>query len=177
MPDTSVVRTGLSLVLSRTFDAPVARLWQCWTRPDVMARWWGPHGMRATATLDVRPGGAFSLVMHAADGADYPMRGEYLEVVENQRLVMEMHLDDHPASWHDYLAEQFTKAGGAEDTLPSLTVTTVVTFAADSPGTTLLTVEQVFATQAEREAFDGMGSADGWRQSFEKLDKCLTDLS
>lgn len=173
MSDTAVTKTGQSLVLTRVFDAPVAAVWNAWTTPEALARWWGPHGMTASATLDVRAGGTFSLTMHAADGADYPLTGEYLDVVENRHLVMEMHLDDHPASWHDYLAEEVTKAGGAEDVPPSLTVVTRVTFEAQGAAQTRLTVEQVYASEIDRDAFEALGSVDGWSQSFEKLDRIL----
>jgi uncharacterized protein YndB with AHSA1/START domain len=173
MADTSFTRTDISVVMSRTFDAGIAAVWQAWTQEDQIARWWGPHGFRTEAKLDLRPAGRFAMVMRGTDGETYPLQGEYLEVEAQSRLVMEIHHDDHPANWHDYLALQFTKAGGDEDTLPSLTVITKVTFQALSDLETQLTVEQVFATQAERDAFDGMGTTDGWRQSFEKLDRVL----
>lgn len=176
MADTSFTRTDISVVMSRTFDAGIAAVWQAWTDEDMLARWWGAHGFRTDVKLDVRPAGRFSLIMYGADGEAYPLQGEYLEVEAQSRLVMEMHHDDHPANWHDYLALQFTKAGGDEDTLPSLTVITKVTFQALSDVETQMTVEQVFATQAERDAFDGMGTTDGWRQSFEKLDRVLESV-
>ena len=173
MPDTAVATSGLSLVLSRVFDTPIAAVWHAWTDPDAIAKWWGPHGMQASASLDVRAGGRFSVTMHATDGTDYPMTGEYRDVVDGRSLVMEMHLDDHPASWHDYLAEQFTKAGGAEDVPPSMTVVTRVTFEAQGPDRTLMTVEQVYDSAADRDAFAAMGNVQGWSQSFEKLAKFL----
>ena len=123
--------------------------------------------MTATARLDARTGGRFELVMHAADGVDYPITGEFLDVVLNERLVMEMHLDDHPQNWHDYLAELFTKAGGGEGA-HARTITTYVTFA-DETGGTRVTVTQAFPTDADRAAFAEAGSAGGWSQSFEKL--------
>jgi len=173
MLDLAVAKAGLSIVLTRIFDAPVAQVWNAWTTPDAIAKWWGPHGMTASAALDVRVGGIFTLTMHAVDGTDYPLTGEYLDVVENRYLVMEMHLDDHPASWHDYLAEEVTKAGGAEDVPPSMTVVTRVTFEAQGADQTRLTVEQTYATEADRDAFEAMGNAQGWSQSFEKLDRLL----
>ncbi len=173
MADTAVSTSHQSLVLVRVFDAPVAAVWRAWTAPDAVTKWWGPHGMTTSATMDVRTGGTFALTMRAADGADYPITGEYLDVVENRYLVMEMHLDDHPASWHDYLAEEVTKAGGAEDVPPSLTVTTRITFEAQGAGTRL-TVEQIYATDADRDAYQAMGSVEGWSQSFEKLDRLLS---
>ncbi len=176
MADTAVATKDLSIVLTRDFDAPVALVYKCWTDPQCLAAWWGPHGMRASAEVDVRTGGKLKLVMHASDGTDYPITGAFLDVTEDRSLVMEMHLDDHPANWHDYLAEAFRKAGGDEDTLPSLTVVTRVGFLALSASRTRLTVEQVFATAAERDAFADMGSAQGWSQSFEKLDILLGKL-
>lgn len=173
MPDTTVSKSGQSLTRIRVIDASVATVWGAWTNPEALAKWWGPHGMTTAATVDLRTGGAFALIMQAADGTDYPITGEYLDVVENRYLVMEMHLDDHPANWHDYLAEEVTKAGGAEDIPPSLTVTTRVTFEAQGGGTRL-TVEQVYATDADRDAFEAMGSVDGWSQSFEKLGRLLS---
>lgn len=177
MADTSFTRTDISVVMSRTFDAAIVAVWRAWTDEALMSRWWGPHGFTTDAKLDVRPAGRFALIMYGADDDAYPLQGEYLEVAEQSRLVMEMHHDDHPANWHDYLALQFTKAGGDEDTLPSLTVITKVAFQALGDNETQLTVEQVFATQAERDAFDGMGSTEGWRQSFEKLDKVLEPVA
>lgn len=175
MSDIAVSRNGLSLVMHRQFDAPVEAVWRCWTVPEHVAQWWGPHGMRTSATLDLCTGGAFSLTMHAVDGTDYPLEGRYLDVVEQRLLVMQMHLDDHPASWHDYLSLQFTRAGGDEDTLPSLTLVTRVTFETAGAGTRL-TVEQIYTTLAERDAFEAMGNADGWAQSFDKLDKLLGEM-
>ncbi len=172
MSETHVTSQGLSMVLTRSFSASLDAIWSAWTDPTALAKWWGPHGMGASATADVRAGGVFSLTMHATDGIDYPLTGEYVEVVPGKRLVMEMHLDDHPASWHDYLAQEVRKAGGAEDVPPSMTVVTAVDFAEGSGGT-VVTVTQTYATLAERDAFASLGNAGGWSQSFEKLDKVL----
>jgi uncharacterized protein YndB with AHSA1/START domain len=170
--DTAFRNEGLDFIMTRTFDAPADIVYKCWTHPDFVVQWWGPHGFTASASMDVRAGGQFALTMRGSDDTDYPLQGEYLIVEENRRLVMEMHLDDHPASWHDYLAEQFTKAGGAEDTLPSLTLVTSVIFEGLGK-TTRLTVTQSFKTVAERDAFTAMGNAEGWGQSYDKLDKLL----
>src|ERR671918_316609 len=54
-------RAGL---ITRVLDAPRELVWEAWTRPDRLARWWGPPGWStdpASITLDVRPGGAFRL--------------------------------------------------------------------------------------------------------------------
>ncbi len=170
MADTamSVKADGLDVTLSRLFDAPRALVFRAWTDDHMMSQWWGPHGLTATARMDARVGGSYELVMHAANGEDYPLTGTFLDIVLNERIVMEMHVGGHPANWHDYLAELYTKAGGPPDTKPSLSLITRVTFA-DEAGGTRLTVTQTYRSAADRDAFIEMGSAGGWGQSFEKL--------
>jgi len=164
---TAVNAEGRDLVLTRLFDAPRALVFRAWTDDRMMSEWWGPHGYTATARMDARKGGRFELVMHGPDGVDYPITGEFLDVVLNERLVMEMHLDDHPQNWHDYLAELFTKAGG-EGPAATRSLVTQVTFA-DEAGGTRLTVVQTYPSAADRAAFAAAGSAEGASQSFEKL--------
>ena len=164
---TTVHAEGHELEMTRLFDAPRALVYRAWTDDHMMGQWWGPHGYTATARLDARQGGRFELTMHGPDGVDYPITGEFLDVVLNERLVMEMHLDDHPQNWHDYLAELFTKAGG-EGTAATRTIVTRVTFA-DEAGGTRMTVVQAYPTAADRAAFAAAGNAEGASQSFDKL--------
>ncbi len=164
---TAVNADGLDLEMSRLFDAPRALVFRAWTDDQMMSQWWGPHGYTATARMDARKGGSFELTMHGPDGVDYPMTGEFLDVVLNARLVMEMHLDDHPQNWHDYLAELFTKAGG-EGASPARTIVTRVDFA-DEAGGTRLTMTQSYPTAADRAAFAAAGTVEGATQGFDKL--------
>lgn len=165
---TRVSMDGQEMTLSRLFDAPRELVFRAWTDDRMMTAWWGPHGFTATARMDARTGGRFELIMHGPDGVDYPITGEFLDIALNERIVMEMRLDDHPQNWHDYLAELYTKAGGAEDSSVTLTVVTRVTFA-DEAGGTRLTVTQSYPSLADRDAFASAGSAGGWSQSFDKL--------
>ncbi len=83
--------TGQSLVIERTLEAPPEQIWRMWTRPEHVAAWYGPAGASITVTtMDVRVGGRRLLRMEVAttDGTmQMWFTGEYLEVVENQRLV------------------------------------------------------------------------------------------
>ncbi len=77
------------LVLTRLIDAPRAKLYKAWTDPVLLKQWFAPLPYPTpVAELDVRPGGANFMVMRGPDGKDMPMRGVYLEVVENQRGPM-----------------------------------------------------------------------------------------
>jgi len=82
---------GQNLVIERTLDAPPELIWKMWTEPEHFAAWYGPGGAAIpVVSMDVRVGGTRLLCMEVPT-PDGPMRmwfaGEYLEVVENQRLV------------------------------------------------------------------------------------------
>ena len=77
--------------ITRVFDAPRELVWQAWTDPEHMSRWFGPRGFTtplATVIMDVRPGGTFEFTMVSDDdGNEIPSGGTFLEVVEPERLV------------------------------------------------------------------------------------------
>lgn len=76
------------VVITRVFDAPRSLVWKAWTDPAHMSQWFGPSIFTIpVCELDLRVGGALRIVMRAPDGADYPMKGEFREVVANEKLV------------------------------------------------------------------------------------------
>ena len=76
------------LVLTRLIDAPRAKLFRAWTDPALLKQWFAPLPWTAPhAELDVRPGGANLVVMRGPDGKDMPLRGVYLDIIENERIV------------------------------------------------------------------------------------------
>jgi uncharacterized protein YndB with AHSA1/START domain len=61
------------IVITRVFDAPRELLWNAWTDPRQVVRWWEPRGFTTTVhEMDVRPGGRWAQTMHEPDGTDYP---------------------------------------------------------------------------------------------------------
>jgi uncharacterized protein YndB with AHSA1/START domain len=81
--------------LRRVFDAPAHRVFEAWTRPEQIARWFGPKGFTVhSAEADPRPGGVFRMCMRSPEGKDYWVRGAYREVVPNERLVIACTADD-----------------------------------------------------------------------------------
>jgi uncharacterized protein YndB with AHSA1/START domain len=80
-----------SVVIERSFDAPVELIWQMWTVPEHVAAWYGPNGATIpVANMDVRVGGSRLLRMDVATpngSMQMWFTGQYLEVVENKRLV------------------------------------------------------------------------------------------
>jgi uncharacterized protein YndB with AHSA1/START domain len=91
--------TAQEITITRVFDAPRELVWKAWTEPDQLAQWWGPRGSSAEKiTMDVRPGGTFSVTSVSPDGNEMTVAGVYREVIEPERLVL-----DEPAegSWHE----------------------------------------------------------------------------
>lgn len=78
------------LRLTRRFAVPVETLFDAWTDPAAVARWWGPKGMVCpVCELDLRVGGAWVTHMHAADdpGTVYIVGGAYREIDRPHRLA------------------------------------------------------------------------------------------
>ncbi|PWI04896.1 SRPBCC domain-containing protein [Streptomyces sp. NWU339] len=85
---------GFSYTLTRTLDAPVAKVWRAWTTTEQHARWAGAAA--GSVEMDVRPGGAWKATMLTPDGGQFPLTGSYLEVAENRRLVVGMDVPGKP---------------------------------------------------------------------------------
>lgn len=137
------------IVISRLLDAPREKVFQVWTTPDHVAKWWGPSVFTNTIlVMDVRPGGIWRFIMHGPDGVDYPNRIDFIEVVPLERLVYS-HRDD----------------GGADTVHFHVTVTFE-----DEGGQTRLTMRSLFDTAAERNrVVDEYGAIEGGRQMLERL--------
>jgi uncharacterized protein YndB with AHSA1/START domain len=78
---TTIYSEDGDLVFERTFDAPRALVWRAFTDPELIPRWWGKHGTTTEVVeMDVRPGGRWRYISHAADRDPVAFFGEYLEV-------------------------------------------------------------------------------------------------
>lgn len=87
-----------AVVIERSFDAPVDVIWRLWTDPEHFAAWYGPDGaVIPVAKMDVRVGGSRLVCMEVrTPGGPTQMwfTGEYVEVVENERLVYTESMSD-----------------------------------------------------------------------------------
>jgi uncharacterized protein YndB with AHSA1/START domain len=80
--------TDLEIVLSCRFQWSAQLLFEAWTRPEHLRRWWGCEGSTVThCAIDLRVGGAWRLVMRMADGSEHPFHGVYSEIQRPSRLV------------------------------------------------------------------------------------------
>ncbi len=74
--------------ITRIYDAPVKAVWDAWTDPKQVAKWWGPRGFTLTThSKDLKPGGHWHYTMHGPDGTDYINKTHYFEVDTHLKLV------------------------------------------------------------------------------------------
>jgi uncharacterized protein YndB with AHSA1/START domain len=81
--------------LIRVYDAPVHVVWDAWTDPKKVEKWWGPRGFTLTThSKNLKVGGHWHYTMHGPDGTDYPNKTLYHEVEPCKRLVYDHGGDD-----------------------------------------------------------------------------------
>src|ERR1700704_1771922 len=85
------------IVLTRVFDAPRRMVFEAFTKPELLKRWFGPRGWTlVVCEVDLRVGGSFRFVLRGPDGRDMGMRGVYREIVPPERSVHMESFDDYP---------------------------------------------------------------------------------
>jgi uncharacterized protein YndB with AHSA1/START domain len=81
--------TDREILSSRLLDVPRERVFDAFSDPQHLARWWGPKGFsNSFHEFDLRPGGAWRFVMHGPDGANYPNHSVFVEVSRPERIVL-----------------------------------------------------------------------------------------
>lgn len=90
-PTTVKRQSGRELVVTRTFNGPARIVFEAWTRPELIQRWWTPKSFGITfvsCEADVRTGGTYRFVFSHPD-IEQPMtfHGRYLEVTPHARIV------------------------------------------------------------------------------------------
>ena len=164
-------------VIAREFDAPPRLLWRAWTDASLMARWWGPAIFTNTlCEVDARVGGRYRITMsgpYPGPGVThYPVVGDYLEVVDGERLVMTVDCSGHPAAWHDMVRP----GRAADDTNPAGTMLQTVSFEALAGERTRLTVRSRMVSAEVLAAMRGMGMHEGWSETLDRLAALAQEL-
>ena len=152
---TTVERTSdRELVATRIFDGPARIVFEAWTKPELIMRWWAPKSFGISflsCEADVRTGGSYRFVFgHAASEQPMAFFGRYIEVTPPSRLVWTNEEDEDGA-------------------------VTTVTFE-EKDGKTLVVVHDLYPS---KEALDGAiasESTGAWPEQFEALDDLLTTL-
>jgi uncharacterized protein YndB with AHSA1/START domain len=84
----STTPSNNDLVLERFVDVPPAKVWEAWTTPEILMKWFTPAPWSTKSIdLDLRAGGRFNSVMLSPEGQEFPNTGCVLEVVPGKKLV------------------------------------------------------------------------------------------
>jgi uncharacterized protein YndB with AHSA1/START domain len=137
------VATRPSLTLKRRINAAPAKVYQAWTDPRKMMRWYAPANAETlTAETDARVGGRFRVLMRTADGEQHDVSGVYREVVPDEKLVFTWQWRSKP-EWESLVT---------------------VTLKRDGDATILTLIHERLPDEAERD-----GHRTGWTGAIEKL--------
>ena len=119
-----------TLVLTRMLNAPRELVFQAWTDPGHLVRWWGPNDFTLPhCEQDFRVGGKYRFCMRAPDGSDHWVRGEYTHIDAPSRLVFTWLREDSDGDiWCDTVVEIILEQRGTS-TLLTLNQTTFATVA------------------------------------------------
>jgi uncharacterized protein YndB with AHSA1/START domain len=144
--------TEREIVLTRVFEAPRHLVWDAFTKPELLKRWFGPRGWSlVVCEVDLKVGGGFRFVLRGPDGRDMGMRGVYREIVPGERSI-------HTESFDDFPGES--------------TVTTVLV---ETEATTTLTATVLYPSREIRDAVIQSGMEHGAAESYDKLAELLAN--
>jgi len=141
-------QSGLFVRIERTFAAPAEDVFDAWTSPEVMRRWFHPGADWETpeAEVDLRVGGKVRVVMRRPDGTETEAQGEYTLIDRPRRLVMSWTFSDDPSN-EQVIELSFSESDGS---------------------TTVLLVNSGISMDERRDAQDW-----GWRACFDELERAL----
>src|ERR1700733_537147 len=144
------------LVVTRTFNGPARIVFEAWTQPELLMRWWAPKSFGVSflsCEADVRVGGTYRFVFaHPASKQPMEFFGRYIEVSPHSRLVW---TNDEGGD------------GGA---------VTTVTFE-EKGGKTLLVMHDLYPSKEALDATIASGMEPGMRETLDQLDELAAILS
>jgi uncharacterized protein YndB with AHSA1/START domain len=143
-----------TVTLTRIFNAPRPRVFECWTRAEHLVHWFGPKGFTIhSCETDARPGGTFKLCIRSPDGKDYWVRGEFREVTPPAHLLIHCTADDDKG------------VARLEETID-------VTFSEDR-GRTTVALNATARGPSDEAAAMLKGMDKGWAQTIDRLNDHL----
>jgi uncharacterized protein YndB with AHSA1/START domain len=139
--------TKPSLTINRRFKSPPQKVYAAWTQPEKVAQWFGPAGVRdASAEIDLRAGGRYTIIGFTQDGGRHQVDGVYREVVPGRKLV-------YTWAWHS---------------TPERESLVTIEFKPDGDGTLLTLTHEQFFDEPARDRHNA-----GWNSTLDKFEKYL----
>ncbi len=151
---TVTLPTERQILITREFDAPRHLVYEAWTTPELVKRWWNAkRGEVTIAEIDLRVGGTWRWVMIARGDLEVGFHGEYREIAPNERIVS---------------TEVFEGMPDAES-LNTLTLT-------EEDGRTTLKILVEHATQEHRDGHINSGMEAGMNDAMDLLEEVAVSL-
>ncbi|HEY0606852.1 MAG TPA: SRPBCC family protein [Herpetosiphonaceae bacterium] len=148
--------TDTQILITRDFEAPAHLVYQAWTTPELIKRWWSAkRGAVTVADVDLRVGGTWRWVMMTDDGFEVAFHGEYRELIPNERIVCTEVYEGYPE--------------------PDAEALNTMTFAAKDGRTTLSILVQ-HKSQEHRDAHINSGMASGMQDAMDLLEQLVIEL-
>ena len=142
------------ILMTRELDAPRRLVWRAMNDPELIPRWWGPRRYETVVEyMDFRVGGKWRFLNVGKDGQSFGFSGEYLEIVEPEKVVQTMSFDGAPG-----------EVGRN---------TVVLT---ERGGRTLITETSLFSSKEARDAMIASGMESGARETYERLAELIATL-
>jgi uncharacterized protein YndB with AHSA1/START domain len=152
--------TDTQILITREFDAPRHLVYQAFTTPELVKRWWGgERGEVTSAEIDLRVGGTWRYVMVANAGFEVGFHGVYREIVPNERIVSTEAFEGLPEGLDP----------DEEASLNTLTLTEV-------DGRTTLTVLVEHRTREGRDMHINSGMEGGMQEAMDRLEQVAISL-
>ena len=156
---TVTLPTDEQILITREFDAPKHLVYEAFTTPELVKRWWSARrGVVTVAEIDLRVGGAWRHVM-VSDGFEVGFHGEYREIVPNERIVS--------TEVYEGLPDGVSEEEGA--TLNTATFT-------ETDGRTTLTILVQAANEVSRDAIIDSGMEAGMQDAMDLLEEVALSL-
>ena len=103
------------LEIQRRLKARPEAVYDAWTRPEIIAKWWGPEGVSlGEHSFDVTVGGAWRTVMVSPEGKTHTVGGVYRELRRPRRLVTTWAWEEDGTPGHSSLLSVTFEASGGE---------------------------------------------------------------
>jgi uncharacterized protein YndB with AHSA1/START domain len=152
--------TDEQILITREFDAPKHLVYEAFTSPELVKRWWNAkRGEVTVAEIDLRVGGKWRYVMVTEDGFEVGFHGEYREIVPNERIVS--------TEIYEGLPEGVSEEDGA-------TVNTATFTEADGRTTLMILVQAT--GKASRDAIIDSGMEAGMQDAMDLLEQVAISL-
>jgi uncharacterized protein YndB with AHSA1/START domain len=147
----------LTITLIADFDAPIDQVWELWSDPRKLERWWGPPSYPATFEKhDLTPGGEATYLMTGPDG-------------DTSRGMWRVTAVDPPSSLE--FADAFADADGTP--IADMPAHKIRVRLIERDGGTRMEMHSRFASREDMERLVDMGMVDGLRQAVSQMDALL----